>query len=207
MIEINNILDVEKCLDGIDVVLFDLDDTLYLEKDYVKSGYQAIAKEYPNIQNCAEKLWDAFLHGEQAIDYVLKKEELLSEKERFLKIYRFQTPNIQLSPGVKEMLIRLKAKKKLGIITDGRIEGQTAKIKSLGLEELFERIIITDELGGIQFRKPNSKAFELMREYFSSDYNKMCYVGDNLKKDCQAPNKLGMTFIYFNNHNGLYRNK
>ena len=44
MIEVERILDIEQYLYGIDTVLFDLDDTLYSEKDYVKSGYCAIAK-------------------------------------------------------------------------------------------------------------------------------------------------------------------
>ena len=33
MIEIDNILDIEKYIDGLDAVIFDLDDTLYSEKD------------------------------------------------------------------------------------------------------------------------------------------------------------------------------
>ena len=204
MIEINNILDVEKHLDGIDVVIFDLDDTLYLERDYVRSGFEAIANEYPNVNNLFEELWNAFLDGKQAIDYVLEKECLLSEKDNCLRIYRFHKPKIQLQLGVKEMLLRLKTNKKLGLITDGRVEGQKAKITALGIDKLFDKMIITDELGGIEYRKPNTKAFELMKEYFSSNYQKMCYIGDNLKKDGIAPNELGMSFILFSNKNGLY---
>lgn len=205
MIEIDNILDVEKHLDGIDVVIFDLDDTLYLERDYVRSGFEAIAKNYPNVNNLSEKLWNAFLDGKQAIDYALEKEGLLSEKVNCVSIYRFHKPTIHLLPGVKEMLERLKSGKKLGIVTDGRVEGQKAKIASLDIENIFDKIIITDELGGIEYRKPNTKVFELMKEYFSSDYKKMCYIGDNLKKDGVAPDMLGMRFIHFNNKEGLYR--
>lgn len=205
MIEIGNILDVENHLDGIDVVIFDLDDTLYLERDYVRSGFEAIAKKYPNVNELFEKLWDAFLDGKQAIDYVLEKEGLLSEKDNCLNIYRFHTPNIKLQQGVKEMLLRLKTNKRLGLITDGRVEGQKAKIDALGISSFFDKIIITDELGGTEFRKPNSKAFILMKEYFLSDYRNMCYIGDNFKKDSVAPDKLGMKFIHFKNVNGLYQ--
>ena len=166
MIEIDNILDVEKHLDGIDVVIFDLDDTLYSEKEYVRSGYDAIAKTYPNIKDLSQKLWNAFLDKKPAIDCVLKQEGLLKEKDNCLSVYRNQKPTISLYPGVYEMLLRIGKDKKLGIITDGRIEGQKAKIEALGLEHLFDRIIITDELGEIEFRKPNTKAFVLMKDYF-----------------------------------------
>ena len=205
MIEIDNILDVEKHLNGIDVVIFDLDDTLYSEKDYVRSGYDAIAKAYPNIKDLSQKLWDAFLDQKPSIDFVLEQEGLLKEKDNCLAIYRNQNPTISLYPGVYEMLQRIGKDKKLGIITDGRIEGQRAKIKVLGLEHQFDRIIITDELGGIEFRKPNTKAFVLMKEYFNIKYTKMCYIGDNIKKDSIAPEQLGMKFIHFQNKDGLYR--
>lgn len=205
MIEIDNILDVEKHLDGIDVVIFDLDDTLYLEKDYVRSGFDTIARAYPNIKDLSQKLWDAFLEKKPALDYVLEQEGLPKEKNNCLAIYRNHKPAISLYPGVYEMLQRIGKTKKLGIITDGRIEGQKAKIEALGLEELFGRIIITDELGGTEFRKPNTKAFVLMKGYFNTEYEKMCYIGDNIKKDSIAPEQLGMKFIHFQNKDGLYR--
>lgn len=204
MIKIDNILDVEKHLDGIDVVIFDLDDTLYSEKDYVRSGFDTIARAYPNIKDLSQKLWDAFLEKKPALDYVLEQEGLPKEKDNCLAIYRNQKPTISLYPGVYEMLRRIGKTKKLGIITDGRIEGQKAKIEALGLEQLFGKIIITDELGGIEFRKPNTKAFVLIKEYFNTEYTKMCYIGDNLAKDSFAPNELGIKFFYFYNKEGLY---
>lgn len=70
MITINNILEVESYLNQIDGVVFDLDDTLYSEKNYVRSGYRKIAQNYPEIENAEERLWNSFLKGEKAIDKV-----------------------------------------------------------------------------------------------------------------------------------------
>lgn len=50
MIEITNILDAEKHIEGFEAVIFDLDDTLYSEKDYIKSGVSAVADFFPIIQ-------------------------------------------------------------------------------------------------------------------------------------------------------------
>ncbi len=205
MIEINSILDVEKYIDDVNVIVFDLDDTLYAEKEYVKSGYKAIAKEYPQIKDMSERLWNAFLEGKPAIDYVLGQEKHIGEKESCLRIYRYQIPEIHFFDGVKEMLQRIRQTKKVGIITDGRPEGQKAKINALGLYELVDKIIITDELGGLEYRKPNHKAFDIMQSTFGCDYSKMCYVGDNISKDGIAPEELGMVFIHFKNKEGLYR--
>lgn len=92
-------------------------------------------------------------------------------KAECLDAYRFQEPDICLYTGVEELLKRLKYQHKLGLITDGRPEGQKAKIKALELEKYFDEIIITDELGGVELRKPNPKSFQIMAERFGEEYN------------------------------------
>lgn len=204
MITVNNILEVESYLNQVDGVVFDLDDTLYSEKNYVRSGYRKIAQNYPDIENAEEKLWNSFLKGEKAIDKVFDEARLdEKEKKNALNIYREHMPVIELYTGVSEMLSRIKNKgKKIGIITDGRPDGQKNKIKALRLD--VDQVIITDELGGIQYRKPNKKAFELMQNRWKIAFNKMVYIGDNITKDFIAPKELGMEVIYFKNEDGLY---
>lgn len=199
MITISNILDIEKYLDNVDVVLFDLDDTLYSEKEYVRSGFEAISAAYSKVFNMTDKLWNAFLNRLPAIDTVLKNENLTAEKNNCLHIYRFQKPDIHFYSGVRSMIERIRKGKRLGLITDGRPEGQRAKISALGLDSLMDKIIITDELGGIEYRKPNPKAFILMKEYFNVEYERMVYIGDNVNKDFIAPENLGINTIYFKN--------
>lgn len=206
MIKILNILDVEKHLEDITGVVFDMDDTLYSEKHYVASGYKKIA-EYLNKPNAAQELWEYFEAGKPAIDEYLKRVGKTELKEKCLDVYRTQIPDIKLYDGVKEMLARLKnSNKKLGIITDGRVEGQKNKILSLGLDKLVDDIIITDELGGIEYRKPNDTAFKIMQSRWQIPFEDMVYIGDNIKKDFIAPEKLGMKYIYFFNSDGLYSN-
>ena len=184
-------------------VIFDLDDTLYSEKQYVRSGYQKIG-EYLGRVDAAEKLWNYFEPGKQAIDeYLFEIEE--DRKAECLKIYREQIPEISLYDGVAQMIEAMKAKGvKVGIITDGRPEGQKNKIKALGLESLVDDIIITDELGGPQFRKPCDIAFRIMQNRWRLPYEQIVYVGDNLNKDFQACRQLGMRWKYFRNEDGLY---
>lgn len=208
MIEIDNILEIENQLDGIRVVIFDLDDTLYSEKEYVRSGFNAIANEFPQIANISEKLWKVFENNGKAIDEVLKEENIYSEenKNKCLNIYRNHKPDIHLYDGVREMLENIKQHNvKLGIITDGRPEGQRAKIEALNIKDLFDEIIITDELGGIEFRKPNKTAFVKMHELMNIPYEQMLYVGDNINKDFIAPEALEMKSVWFKNLDGLYR--
>lgn len=207
MISVDNILEVEKYLDGIEAVIFDLDDTLYSEKEYVRSGYREIAKHFPQIEKMEEKLWDAFKENKQAINEVLLNEGVLTEQNlaECVRIYRYHVPDIHLYVGVEELLRKLCSNgKKIGLITDGRPEGQRAKIKALGLEKLIDEITITDELGGIEYRKPNEKAFRLMQRKLDTSFARMVYIGDNPKKDFLAPEILGMRSIWFRNRDGIY---
>lgn len=207
MIEITKILEAEEQIHGLKAVIFDMDDTLYGEKEYVRSGYRKIGEAFPQIQGAEEKLWRLFEEKKPAIDEFLKAEGLDTpeNKEKCLHIYRYQQPEVHLYPGVKEMLERIREKGiSLGLITDGRPEGQRAKIQALGLEALFDQIIVTDELGGAEFRKPHPLAFEMMKEQLGVEYAQMCYVGDNIKKDFTAPDQLGMKSIWFQNRDGLY---
>lgn len=207
MIEISRVTEVKQHIDGLKVIIFDLDDTLYGEKEYVRSGYHAVAGILPQVEDCEEKLWTAFEESKSAFDEVLKNEGIYTDelKQKCLQTYRFQKPDIHLYDGVADMLVKLRtAGHKLGIITDGRPEGQRAKIEALGLGEYIDHIIITDELGGIEYRKPNDTAFRMMKEKLGAEFSEMCYVGDNIKKDFIAPEKLGMRCIWFRNKDGLY---
>ena len=207
MIEISDVLEVKNHIEGLKAVIFDLDDTLYSEKEYVRSGYQKIAEILPEVENAAEKLWTLFEAKKSAIDELLKMENIQSEdvKQACLQAYRYQIPDIHLYEGVAEMLKEFKDKGlKLGIITDGRPEGQRAKMQVLGLEKMVDYIIVTDEFGGPEFRKPNPIAFQTMKEKLGVEYNEMCYLGDNIKKDFIVPQQLGMRSIRFLNKDGLY---
>ena len=204
MIIIDNILHVEKFINSVSAVVFDLDDTLYPEKDYVKSGFKAISELFPEFHSMFTDLWQSFLKGEKAIDTVFKRYGISQFKEKAVLKYRSHFPNINPYPGVTEMLAKIKETKKTGIITDGRPEGQHAKIKALGLEPFFDSIIITDECGGIKFRKPNPTAYKITAKALSADFNEMCYIGDNILKDFTDPVLLEMKSIFFRNSDGLY---
>ena len=185
-------------------VIFDLDDTLYSEKQYVRSGYEAVADALGDAAY-ADKLWQYFEAGKPAIDELLNELSCIDKKAECLKIYREHLPQITLYDGVTEMINKLKSKGiKVGIITDGRVSGQKNKIKALDLENLVDDIIITDELGGIQFRKPCDIAFRIMQRRWRIPFEQIVYVGDNLTKDFQAPKQLGMQTIWFENKDGLY---
>lgn len=182
--------------------VFDLDDTLYLERDYVYSGFRAIAKDCGD-ETLADTLVRLFSEDRKNV----YQRAGLSEEvcQRCVSVYREHRPDIALSEAVRETLSALRARGcQIGIITDGRPQGQRNKIQALGLEPMVDAIIVTDELGGESFRKPNPLAFERMKELLDLDYEEMVYVGDNPTKDFIAPLMLGMHACWLRNPDGLY---
>lgn len=218
IVEVDSITEIRKYAQDKKAVIFDLDDTLYDECDYVRSGYDCVAA-YLEGQNAklskeeiADWLYQAFEEKRQAIDALFGEYKELDAalKQECIRIYREHKPKIELSRENRELLQELHAQgKKIGIITDGRVEGQKNKLEALGLFALIDEYIITDELAGnsdvAKFRKPNPLAFQIMCERLGCEYDDMMYVGDNKSKDFQAPVSLGMQAIWYRNKKGLYR--
>ena len=188
-------------------VIFDLDDTLYSEVEYVRSGFKAVSRVLLQVENVEARLWSAFEKGLPAIDTILIEESLTDQKAECLYAYRTHKPSINLRTGMKELLEQLRKEGfALGIITDVRPEGQRAKIEALVLEPLVDQVIITDELGGAAFRKPCDIAFRIMQRRMGIPFESMVYVADNASKDFIAPRQLGMKCLHYKCSDGLYQN-
>lgn len=184
--------------------VFDLDDTLYPEYSYVKSGFGQVAlyiEDKYRLKNVYQKLIHLFEENKQNVyNRLLDKENISYTPEdirEIVEIYRQHIPqNIKLFYGVRKTLEDLKKQGyKLGIITDGRVTAQQAKIKALGVDKLVDNIIITDSLGGEQFRKPNPLAFEKMANMLGVKFEEMAYIGDNPSKDFAISQKYPITTV------------
>jgi putative hydrolase of the HAD superfamily len=175
----------------IKAIIFDLDDTLYLEKYYLESGFMAISRYIHDITGVKSKETFKLLKDLNDIDNKFVFNRLINHSEKYnklkinnlLKIYREHKPLIKLEKEAITTLINLKKLGyRIGIITDGTIIQQNNKIKSLRLKEYIDEIIITDELGK-KYWKPHPKAFEIMKYRLNVKYIEMIYIGDNPQKD------------------------
>lgn len=193
-------------------VVFDLDDTLYPEIDYVQSGYHVVASEIEkryDLQNAQEELLALFSKNRQNVfNRYLKRHGLPMDENaisELLAIYRNHTPDLILSEEVEQTLIYLREKLyKIGIITDGDPSRQYRKIQTLGLEQFVDEIIVTDAIGGEQCRKPHPLAFEILCKIFTIHPEEMVYVGDNPQKDFAVKKFLPITTIQIKSGQGLY---
>lgn len=174
------------------VIVLDLDDTLYKEVAYQKSGLDAVLRYLEDIYGKSvldfSKQLNLNLDGDWIGELCVELNLAPSLKESLLWIYRLHRPSITLDIDIKNTLHLLSKKSILSILTDGRSITQRQKINALGLSHL--PIYISDEYGA---SKPSTLGFEIIMQDFPE--KKYYYVGDNLLKDFIAPNHLGWTTI------------
>lgn len=173
------------------VVVFDLDDTLYKEVDFLKSAYREIADFVEKKNGCSgvyEKMISWWEAGDNVFETLIKAYCLDVSIKELLDLYRRHFPQIHLDDETRNVLIQLRNTCKLGIISDGRSVTQRNKIMALGLADYvgWSDIYISDEVGHL---KTSPYSFEkIMDSYPDCQY---IYVGDNPEKDFIIPNQLG----------------
>ncbi len=197
--------------DEIEAVIFDLDDTLYSQKEFMRSGLRKVAERLPQVRNCYNRMCAALEKGEMPIEYVFKKEKINDPQllRECLDLFIEHEPTIELYPCVADCFRKLRKQKMyLALVTDGKIVMQRNKIKALDLEKYLDEILVTDELAGHgnvhEFRKPNDIAYLIMRKRLGIALRNMAYVGEDPKLDFDAPQKLGMVCYQFVNPDRLY---
>jgi putative hydrolase of the HAD superfamily len=193
------------------VVVFDIDDTLYLERDYVRSGFRAVgawARRTLGVPDLADQAWAAFESGVRATIFnevlagagVEPTPELLA---RMVACYREHQPDITLLADARACLDAAGGTGAVAVITDGPLASQSAKARSLGLATWSQNVIYTEALGA-GFGKPHHRAFELVEERLGVPGDRCTYIADNPAKDFVAPRARGWATIRVRRARGLH---
>ena len=199
----------------ITTVIFDLDDTLFDEIDFCRSGFRAAAEHVAGLSDAysAEEvfaaLWKCFLTGDRGSTFNTALAELgIGYDDRLIgklvEVYRTHRPTLTLPPESRSALDNLKDKYTLGLLTDGFLPTQRLKVQALGIEHYFRAIVYTEELGREHW-KPSPLGFERLLEMLGARPEQTAYVADNETKDFIAPNRLGLLTTQLRRPCGLYR--
>jgi putative hydrolase of the HAD superfamily len=194
-------------------IVFDLDDTLYLEAEYVRSGFAACGEwlqEQLGVNGFSEHAWALHGAGERGniFDHALSHLRPLANDnaalvQRLVGIYRAHRPAITLEAEVVEVLDHLSRDHRLAIISDGFLVAQRLKVEALKLSRWCDPVIFTD-LWGRDAWKPNPRAFTEFCTRVECLPSESMYVGDNPTKDFIAPNRLGWLTVRYRRKNGLH---
>lgn len=193
-------------------IVFDLDDTLYPERDYVRSGFWAVAcwtevnLGISRHQSFAEllQLFAAGVRGD-TFNRCLENHRFEPDKwvPHMVQVYRDHRPDITPYPRVPELLRRLRQIYRLGLVSDGYLEIQKRKLDSLRLAPHFDALVFSDEWGRDAW-KPSSQPFEIVLARLGVTGPKAVYVADNPFKDFLGARHIGMRTVRVRYSEGLY---
>lgn len=197
---------------GAPVIVCDLDDTLYLERDYVRSGQHAVGEwceanlQLPGFADVALRLFETG-QRERIFNSALDELGLAYDDaliRQMIEAYRGHSPRIELQPDARRFLNRRDSLGGLALITDGFRQAQENKIAALGLESHgFAPIVVTDAWGR-DYWKPHERAYRHVEQHFGDWPGGFVYVADNAAKDFLAPRRLGWTTVQIARDGGLH---
>ena len=184
-------------------LLFDLDDTLYDEITFVHAAMLEVAEFVARRSDHAPDEVHRHLLDElgrsgrgRVFDAVLERLRLpASWVPTLVYVYRSAEPRLSLLPGATDLLRRCRdAGLATGILTDGSSLVQAAKIRSLGLRNLVDAVVLTDSVGAGE-PKPSVVGFEVAMRLLDTTPGATGYVANDVNKDFVASQVLGMTGV------------
>jgi putative hydrolase of the HAD superfamily len=196
------------------LVAFDLDDTLYPEREFVYSGFTAVAQHLDELglidaESFFTTATSLFAAGARSNIFDLALERLAvafpaARVGELVRVYREHQPQIRPFADSPQLLQLLQAKGVvLALISDGPSPTQQNKLRALGLEACFNHLVFTGAQGE-DWGKPSPRAFREVMERSGVGAPACVYVADNPGKDFVGPNRLGWHTIRVRESNGLY---
>jgi glycosyltransferase involved in cell wall biosynthesis/FMN phosphatase YigB (HAD superfamily) len=193
------------------LVVLDIDDTLYLERDYVRSGFDAVgawARAELGVDDLGERAWAAFEAGVRRtiFDEALAGcgiEVTNGVVPRLVEVYRAHSPTIDMLPDARAWLDALSPHVTLAVVTDGPLASQQAKAEALMLTRWADLVVFTESLGPGR-GKPHPAAFEQLERELGLSGERCAYVADNPAKDFVAPHRLGWRTVRVRRPGGLH---
>lgn len=192
------------------ILIFDLDDTLYEELSYVRSGFRAVANYFSDVIKVdKDTLYDelykqVLISRNNVFDIVFSKYRKVTKAniKSIVSVYRRHIPKITLYPDAARCLERFKDYKKY-IVTDGNKEVQYKKYLYLDIYTQINKVFISHRYG-IENIKPSPYIFLKLSEKLKVLPSDIIYIGDNPNKDFIGIKPFGFKTVRVNR--GMFHN-
>jgi len=188
-------------------IIFDLDNTLYAEDEYITLAYREMGayleKEFNyKASDVSFLLWQIRrIYGDASVLNKFLQFAGLSDSDdvlrKLIQIYQSVQGSLAVPALVQERLLELrKMNVPLGILTNGGVKTQENKLKLLNISHLFDHILISGTFSNRRLWKPDIYGYALLAQKFSCEPAAVLFVGDNPKTDEMGARNAGMDFIY-----------
>lgn len=181
------------------LLLLDLDDTLVSRRKVFMSWARDYAAQYPNDPDLPSWL------AEQDADGLRSRQDFWQDvRDRLeltqpVSVLRDQWPAVfgaryRLDPSTRLALTRARAAGwRIGVVTNGGVAGQEAKIAATGLSALVDGICISDREG---VAKPDHRIFERAAALCECTLSDGWMIGDNPELDIQGAHGAGLRSVW-----------
>jgi HAD superfamily hydrolase (TIGR01509 family) len=206
---------------SLDIVLFDLDDTLHDDTLAYQSAAEEVAHEIAAEHGidalalksayvaAAEGFWKRLTSATLRVQLARVRESLWGDAlesvgladrelaERSAGLYSdYRKRRYALFPGAADLLRKLKAKgKRLGLVTNGFSETHREKIALLRIGEFFDAVFIADEIGML---KPDPLLFAHACTALGGSPSGSAMVGDRYERDVRGAHDAGLFTVWLN---------
>lgn len=184
-------------------VLVDLDDTLFPQAVWLAGAWSAVARAGA-AQGCQpgrlrQALVAVAAEGSDRggiIDRALAQLGADDVRvEPLVAAFREHAPTrLPTYPGVTAALSRLRRRVPVGLISDGVVPVQEAKLAALGLTDAFDTVVLSDRWGR-EHRKPAPRPFRAALAALGCRPVDAVVVGDRPAKDVRGAARLGIRAV------------
>ena len=182
-------------------IVFDLDDTLFSEREFVLSGFRtadAWVKKNLGVSGFYDEACVAYQRGIRGNIFNVALEKLGVEGkpeliQNIIRAYREHEPEISLLEDAAFALNHYK-KFRLGLISDGILNVQRRKFNKLGIADRFQAVVFSDEFGRENW-KPSEVPYLRCMKLLKCGGNECVYIADNPEKDFVTAKKLSWLTI------------
>jgi putative hydrolase of the HAD superfamily len=94
--------------------------------------------------------------------------------------------------GVETLVSDLRESYRVGLLTDGPVRAQRAKLDALGWTELFDAVVVT---GTLAAGKPDERAFRAVIDELATSAAETIYVGDHPEIDIAGAHAAGLRTV------------
>lgn len=200
-------------------ILLDLDDTIFDFQAGEAFAIEKMLKEFklePSLENIHaynhhnRELWKGIESGETTKTELLQQrfptflakfgldiplEEGLAIDDRFRD---YLVKGTQFMPGAQDFLKALKElhQVKIYAATNGVGKTQRGRLQRLGLEDYFDKLYISEEIG---YNKPDKRFFDfIIKDLAPQNLSEVVMIGDSLTSDMEGSRRSGLEAIWFN---------
>jgi putative hydrolase of the HAD superfamily len=191
-------------VDVIEAVLFDLDDTLYPQKEWLDGAWEAVASAARGYGADEDRMHRALLEiaGQgsdrgRIIDRALEAIGAAGVPvQPLVRAFLAHRPQrLECYPGAQDAVAQIRRHVPVALVTDGDPDLQRAKLSLLGLTDAFDTVVLSDELGR-EHRKPDPAPFRRALELLGGvDASRAVVVGDRPDKDVAGAAAAGMRVV------------